>query len=280
MRVLRKLLSRRRESGKRIPTELFATIMDSFARRFISESNCSKKTCLTELMGDSESWDHLTKPNDFTSDERREEFIRIYIENLIQGMGDARVLKFSMRNQLNRHVYHMVSVTTHLSGFIRMKRAMFMETNTKDEVMTFSEWNENKYGDHEVVLNKTKEEMAILIANLVLDKYGNEGSVTGKTIDNFVNGSPYCFNSKVQLKAILKPYQVTNTCKFTEQCYDFTRPLNDQKMDPEKEKTVMKRKNISQAETSNKKINVNSPKRNPIMDMFAKANFAKIKHEN
>lgn len=118
-----------------LPTEVFITVMDGFARRFISDAR--KSSSLNALMG-KENWHHLTEQGHLSAEERRNEFIDLYISNLKDDIRNALTLKFDMKDGRNRHIYHLIYLTSHIKGIQAMKRAMWQKTQRPTE-MVFSE---------------------------------------------------------------------------------------------------------------------------------------------
>lgn len=205
-----------RQANQWLPTELFITVMDGFARRFISDAR--KATSLNALMGD-ENWHHLTEQGHLTPEQRRTEFIQLYISNFKRDIPKAITLKFGMRDKRNRHIYHLIYLTTHIKGIQTMKTAMWKRTQTSTE-MVFSEWVENR-GDGGNLVDKDKAKVAQCLFELFKNHFKGE-SVIGKTLDDHIwLCTPYISNVKVELKKLLNQFALNNEKAFENILYKF-----------------------------------------------------------
>lgn len=211
MRLFKQLMQR--QDGQWLPTEVFITVMDGFARRFISDSR--KSSSLNALMGD-ENWHHLTEQGHLTPAERRNEFIELYISNLKRDIDRALTLKFGMRDGRNRHIYHLIYVTCHIKGIKTMKPAMWRKTQTSNE-MVFSEWVENRNECGAI----DKDEVAKRLYELIRNEYRGV-LVPGNEIDDFIwLHTPYISNVKDRLKKLLKSYAMNTERAFEKIVYRF-----------------------------------------------------------
>lgn len=215
MRLFKQLMQR--QESQWLPTEVFITVMDGFARRFISDSR--RSSSLNALMGD-ENWHHLTEQGHLTPAERRNEFIELYISNIKRDMDhSALTLKFSMRDGRNRHIYHLIYVTTHIKGIITMKSAMWRKTQTSNE-MVFSEWVENRNEAGEII-DKRPDQVAQRLYELMKNKFQGR-RVPGRYLDEYIwLDTPYISNVKVQLKKLLGPYATNAERAFENIVYQF-----------------------------------------------------------
>lgn len=201
MRLFKQLLER--QAGQWLPTEVFITVMDGFA---------------SALMGH-ENWHHLTEQAHLSPEQRRSEFIQLYIENLKQGIRNALALKFGMKNNQNRHIYHLIYVTCHIKGIKTMKTAMWNRTQTSTN-MVFSEWVENR-GEGENIVDKEPDQVAQCLYELIKSKFRGE-NVDGKTLDEYIwLCTPYISNVKNRLKNLLNEYATNRERAFEKIEYQF-----------------------------------------------------------
>ncbi|XP_037044334.1 uncharacterized protein LOC119080198 [Bradysia coprophila] len=214
MKSFKKLMER--QDGKWLPTEVFITVMDGFARRFISDSRQSSS--INALMG-YENWHYLTEQDNLTPEQRRTEFIKLYIDNLVQGIPKALVLKFSMRNNNNRHVYHLIFLTSHIKGIKSMKEAMWKKTQNATE-MVFSEWMENRNAS-ESIIDKTREQVARCLSELIKNEFSGL-TVRGSKLELYIwLETPYISNVKNNLKKLFKTYAINSERAFEKIKYQF-----------------------------------------------------------
>lgn len=205
-----------RQAHQWLPTEVFITVMDGFAGRFISDAR--KASSLNALMGSS-NWHHLTEQGHLTPEERRNSFIQLYISNLKQDIGQALTLKFGMRNNRNRHIYHLIYLTCHISGIKCMKTAMWKTTQSTTD-MVFSEWVESR-NDGGNIVDKNKKEIAKCIYDLFKTEYKGK-LVDGKILEWYIwLKTPYICNVKIELKKLLSPFKVNNETAFEKIKYRF-----------------------------------------------------------
>lgn len=214
MTSFKKLLER--QENRWLPTEVFITVMDGFARRFISDSR--KSSSINELMG-YENWHHLTEQSHLTPAERRDQFIQLYIDNLVQDIPKAFVLKFGMKNKNNRHIYHLIYLTSHIKGIKGMKEAMWRKSQSATE-MVFSEWTENR-GESGNIVDKTKAQVAQHLSELIKIEFSGL-KVRGSELEVYIwLETPYISNVKNELKKLFKIYEKNNERAFEKIQYQF-----------------------------------------------------------
>lgn len=215
MKLFKQLLER--QANEWLPTEIFITVMDSFARRFISDSR--KSSAINALMG-AENWHHLTEQSHLSPEQRRNDFIELYISNLKKDIPEAITLKFGMKDQRNRHIYHLIFLTSHIKGIEAMKKAMWKKTQTSTE-MVFSEWVENRNNDGANLVDKDKKQVAQCLYELITNEF--RGSlVDGKRLELYIwLETPYISNVKVELKKLLRSYAKNDERAFENIRYKF-----------------------------------------------------------
>lgn len=214
MTLFKKLMER--QEDRWLPTDVFITVMDGFAGRFISDAR--KSSSINALMG-YENWHHLTEQGHLTPAERREQFIQLYIDNLKMGLPKAFVLKFGMKNQYNRHIYHLIYLTCHIKGIKGMKQSMWRKTQSATE-MVFSEWVENRDGDGNIVA-KTKEEVVQRLSELIKNEFSGL-KVRGSELEVYIwLETPYISNVKNGLKRLFKSYALNSERAFERIEYKF-----------------------------------------------------------
>ncbi len=214
MRLFKRLMER--QADQWLPTEVFITVMDGFANRFISDSR--KSSSLNALMGD-ENWHRLTGQSHLTPAQRREDFIELYISNLKRDINKALALKFGMKDARNRHIYHLIYLTCHIKGIQTMKTSMWKKTQTSTE-MVFSEWVENRSEGGNIV-DKHKDQVALCIFELIINRFAG-CRVRGSELDKFIwLETPYISNVKVPLKKLFNPYAKNQEKAFENIVYEF-----------------------------------------------------------
>lgn len=200
--------------------EIFVNVMDGFANRFFNVDNAAR--AINGLMGvENAEWRdvvHQAGPMNDKSKKaataRRNAFIGYYIKQLSKNKpANLFHLKFAMRNQYNRHKYHLVFIAQHPKAIKEMKRGMASASMDRDDFM-FSEFDKNRGVVKQV-------DTLPCIRDLVLEHFAGK-EVAGKDVEDFVwMETIYVFNKKPQLKKEFSDYITTHNSKFNDIIFKF-----------------------------------------------------------
>lgn len=214
MDLMRKILSSTAKA------EIFVNVMDGFANRFFNVD--TRARAINRLTGvENAEWRaivHEAGPMNDKSKKaiaaRRNAFIGFYIDQLSTSTSrEIYHLKFGMRNERNRHKYHLVFVAQHPKAIKEMKRAMTDQSIARDDFM-FSEFDKKRGVVRDTdTLERIKE--------LILEQFAGT-DVIGEEVERFVwMKTIYIFNKKVQLKKEFSDYIKVHNSKFDKILFKF-----------------------------------------------------------